>query len=189
MLTTRLNNPECLYLAITFQSSLGAYPRRKHLIGTPTGVTLTLPSNSKTWQERVSKDKPSCLLGLIVSDKGKKKFYNIDTWRSGDICLDTVGVDSSGDHDLEIYFFEVKLAENLTYLGLCYWHVFWRSNRRYGGPCPAPLVRVRREEPCKTWGVSSPSGLPTLVSLARLLYSIHGWANQKFEPKLQSELK
>ncbi len=29
--------------------------------------------------ERVSKDKPSSLLSLIVSDEGKK-FYNIDTW-------------------------------------------------------------------------------------------------------------
>jgi hypothetical protein len=58
--------------------------------------------------------------------KGKKKFYNIDTWRSRDICLDTVGVDSSGDRDLERYFFEVKLAENLTWIiprPLCYWHI------------------------------------------------------------------
>jgi hypothetical protein len=36
-----------------------------------------------------------------------------------------VEVDSSGDHDLEIYFFEVKLAENLTLIiprPLWYWH-------------------------------------------------------------------
>jgi hypothetical protein len=29
--------------------------------------------------ERVYKDEPSSLLGLIMSDEGKK-FYNIDTW-------------------------------------------------------------------------------------------------------------
>jgi hypothetical protein len=57
----------------------GAYPRRKHLKGTPIGLALALPSNSKNWLERVSKDKPSSLLGLIDSDEGKK-FYNIDTW-------------------------------------------------------------------------------------------------------------
>ncbi len=57
----------------------GAYPRRKHLKGTPIGPALALPSNSKTWLERVFKDKPSSLLGLIIGDKGKM-FYNIDTW-------------------------------------------------------------------------------------------------------------
>ncbi len=41
-------------------------------------MALALPSNSKTWLERVSKDKPSSLLGFVVSDEGKK-FYNIDT--------------------------------------------------------------------------------------------------------------
>ncbi len=56
----------------------GAYPRRKHLKGAPIGLALTLPSNSKTWLERVSKDKRSSLLGLVISDEGKK-FYNIDT--------------------------------------------------------------------------------------------------------------
>ncbi len=38
-----------------------------------------MPSNSKTWLERVSKDKPSSLLGFVISDEGKK-FYNIDNW-------------------------------------------------------------------------------------------------------------
>ncbi len=57
----------------------GAYPRRKHLKGPPIGFALALPSNSKTQLERVSKGKPSSLLGVIVSDEGKK-FYNIDTW-------------------------------------------------------------------------------------------------------------
>jgi hypothetical protein len=56
----------------------GAYPRRKHLKGALIGLALALPSNSKTWLERVSKDKRSNLLGLIVSDEGKK-FYKIDT--------------------------------------------------------------------------------------------------------------
>jgi hypothetical protein len=55
-----------------------ACPRRKHLRGPPIRLALALPTNSKTWLERVSKDKPSSLLGLVVSDKGKK-FYNIDT--------------------------------------------------------------------------------------------------------------
>ncbi len=52
----------------------GAYPRRKHLKGTSIELALALPSNSKTWLERVSKDKPSSLLGLVVGDEGKK-FY------------------------------------------------------------------------------------------------------------------
>jgi hypothetical protein len=55
----------------------GAYPRRKHLKGAPIGLALALPSNSKTLLERVSKEKASSLLGLIISDEGKK-FYNID---------------------------------------------------------------------------------------------------------------
>jgi len=55
----------------------GAYPRRKHLKGTPIGLALTLPSNSKIRLERVSKGNPSSLLGLVISDEGKK-FYNPD---------------------------------------------------------------------------------------------------------------
>ncbi len=80
----RPNKLECLYLAITFQSSLtfvvtpGAYPRGKHLKGLPIGFAMALLSNSKTQLERVSKGKPSSLLGLIVSDEGRK-FYKIDT--------------------------------------------------------------------------------------------------------------
>ncbi len=77
----RPNKLDCLYLEITFQSSLtfAGNTTRKHLKGPPIGFALALPSNSKTWLERVSKGKPSSLLGLIISDKGKK-FYNIDTW-------------------------------------------------------------------------------------------------------------
>jgi hypothetical protein len=57
----------------------GAYPRRKHLKGAPIGFALALPSNSKTRLERVSKEKASSLLGLVISDEGKK-FYYIDPW-------------------------------------------------------------------------------------------------------------
>jgi hypothetical protein len=57
----------------------GAYSRRKHLKGPPIGFSLALPSNSKTQLERVTKGILSSLLGLVVSDEGKK-FYNIDTW-------------------------------------------------------------------------------------------------------------
>jgi hypothetical protein len=83
LLTMKPNKLECLYLAFTFQSILtfavtpGACPRRKHLKGPPIELALSLPSNSKARLERVSKDKPSCLLGLVVSDE-EKKFYNID---------------------------------------------------------------------------------------------------------------
>jgi hypothetical protein len=51
-----------------------------HLKGAPIGLALAIPSNSKTRLERVSKGKTPSLLGLIISDEGKK-FYNIDTWR------------------------------------------------------------------------------------------------------------
>ena len=43
-------------------------------------MALALPSNSKAWLERVSKGEPSSLLGLLISDEGKK-FYNIDSRR------------------------------------------------------------------------------------------------------------
>jgi hypothetical protein len=49
-----------------------------YLKGAPIGLALALPSNSKTRLERVSKVKCSSLLGLVVSDKGKK-VYTIDT--------------------------------------------------------------------------------------------------------------
>jgi hypothetical protein len=59
----------------------GAYPegnpRGKHLKGPLIGFALALPSNSKTRLERVSKAKPSSLLGLVISNE-EKKFYNID---------------------------------------------------------------------------------------------------------------
>ncbi len=83
-LTSRRNKLEHLYLELTFQTSLifdgnsRSLPRRKHLKGAPIGLALALPSNSKTWLERVSKDKCTSLLGLVISDEGKE-FYNIKT--------------------------------------------------------------------------------------------------------------
>ncbi len=50
----RPNKLECLYLEITFRSSLTfagntrSLPKRKHLKGAPIGLALALPSNSKT---------------------------------------------------------------------------------------------------------------------------------------------
>jgi len=44
---------------------------------------LALPSNSKTWLERVSKDKPSSLEGVVVGDDAKT-FYTPDTWPAFD---------------------------------------------------------------------------------------------------------
>jgi hypothetical protein len=49
----------------------GAHPVRKHLKVPPIGLALALPSNFKTQLERVSKGKPSSLLGLVISDEGK----------------------------------------------------------------------------------------------------------------------
>jgi hypothetical protein len=49
----------------------GAYPRRKHLKYAPIGLTLAMPPNSKTRLERVTKGKPSSLLGLVIGNEGK----------------------------------------------------------------------------------------------------------------------
>ncbi len=88
LLMMRPNKLECLYLAINFQSSLTFAGNTRSLPkkepsgeGPPIWLALALPTNSKTWLERVSKDKQSSLLGLIVSDKGKK-FYNVAIRRS-----------------------------------------------------------------------------------------------------------
>jgi hypothetical protein len=43
-------------------------------------LALALPSYSRTRLEKVSKGKPSSILGLVVSDEGKK-FNKIDTRR------------------------------------------------------------------------------------------------------------
>ena len=82
----RPNKLECLHLSKTIQSSLTfagstrSLPKKEK--GPPVGFALALPSNSKIQLERVTKGKPSSLLGLVVSDEGKK-FYNIDTWCQG----------------------------------------------------------------------------------------------------------
>jgi len=41
------------------------------------GLALALPSNYKNWLERVSKVKPSSLLGLIISDEEKKVLLQV----------------------------------------------------------------------------------------------------------------
>jgi len=82
---TRPNKLECLYVAITSQSNLTfagntrSLPMKEASERRYNWVDSGLASNSKTWLEWVFKDKPSSLLGLIISDEGKK-FYNIDTW-------------------------------------------------------------------------------------------------------------
>ncbi len=45
------------------RATQGAYPKRKHLKGAPFGSALDR-------LERVSKDEPSSLLGLVISDDG-----------------------------------------------------------------------------------------------------------------------
>ncbi len=80
------NKLECLYLSITFQSSLTFAGNTRSLSkneaseGPPDWVCSGLALKFLDPMERVSKGKPSSLLGLIVSDE-VKKFYNIDTWR------------------------------------------------------------------------------------------------------------
>ena len=74
----RLYKLECLYWQSLFQSSLTfagnikSLPYKEASEGAPIGLALALPSNSKTRLERVSKEKPSSLLGLVISDEGKK---------------------------------------------------------------------------------------------------------------------
>ncbi len=69
VLTMRPNKLEYLYLAITFQSSLTfagstrSLPKKDASERPSNWLFLALPSNSKTWLERVSKCKPSSLLG------------------------------------------------------------------------------------------------------------------------------
>ncbi len=81
---TRLNKLECLYLAITFQSSLTfagntrSLPKKEASESSSNWVGSGLALNSKTQLKWVSKGKLSSLLGLVASDEGKK-FYNIDT--------------------------------------------------------------------------------------------------------------
>jgi len=64
MLTMKPNKLECLYLEITFQSS------------------LTFAGNTRSLPKKEPSEKSSnwvCLLGLVVSNEWKK-FYNNVTW-------------------------------------------------------------------------------------------------------------
>jgi hypothetical protein len=80
----RPNKLECLHRAKTFQSSLTfaggtrSLPKKEASERSCIRLALALPSNSKTQLERVTKSNPSSLLGLVISDEGKK-FFNIDT--------------------------------------------------------------------------------------------------------------
>ena len=75
-------------LVLHLLEALEAYPRSKHLKGPLFGFALALPSNSKTGLKRVSCDKWSSLLSLVISDDGKK-LYNIDARPFSRIqCLD-----------------------------------------------------------------------------------------------------
>ncbi len=75
MLTTRPNKLECLYLAITLQSGLTFAGNTRSLLKASEMCSNWVGSGFAL--ERVSKDKRSSLLGLVVSDEGKK-FYNND---------------------------------------------------------------------------------------------------------------
>jgi len=94
-----------------------ACPRRKHLKCTPIGLALALPSNSKTWLERVSNDK-----GFLVSNEGKK-FYNIDT-RKGSV--------QGSQPDMAHFVLECQPCERkfmtrtnlLMHLALCHFKTF-----------------------------------------------------------------
>jgi hypothetical protein len=83
-LTMRPLKLVCLYLAITFQSSLTfagntrSLPKKeasvRHYNWVGSGLALKFYGQTG----KGFKDKPSSLLGLVVSGEGKK-FYNIDT--------------------------------------------------------------------------------------------------------------
>jgi hypothetical protein len=72
-------------LAFTFQSSLTfagntrSLPKKKASERCPNFVGSGLALKSRPDWKGFLSTKHSSLLGLIVSDKGKK-FYNIDTW-------------------------------------------------------------------------------------------------------------
>ncbi len=82
-----------------------------HLKGTPIGLALALPSNSKTWLERVSKDKPSNLLGLDISDEGKK-FYNVDNQvrMAADLLSAVKGHFKFSDIENDNWLFQVPIS-------------------------------------------------------------------------------
>jgi len=135
LLTKRPNKLECLYLAITFQSSLTfagstrSLPRRKHLKGPPIGFALALPSNFKTRLERISKGKPSSLLGLIVSDEGKKSFITLTPGANvKKLCSLSLMLEQSKLSSLTLASFFSGQA-NICHQGRCSTH--WVSSRLY----------------------------------------------------------
>ena len=81
---TRPNKLECLYLAITFQSSLTfagnnrSLPKKEASERSSNWVCSGLTLKFLDLTGEVSKGKPSSLLGLVISDE-VKKFRNIDT--------------------------------------------------------------------------------------------------------------
>ncbi len=77
LLMMRPNKLECLYLPITFRSSLTfagntrSLPKKEASERHSYWVGFGMPSNFKTCLERVSKWKPASLLGPVVSDEEK----------------------------------------------------------------------------------------------------------------------
>ncbi len=73
----------CLYLAIPFQSSLTfagsnrSLPKKEASDASFFGKLLVLPANVRLDWKGIARYKHSGLLGLIISNEGKK-FYNID---------------------------------------------------------------------------------------------------------------
>ena len=64
--------------SLTFAGSTRSLPKKEASERSSNWFALALPSNSQTQLERVTRGKLSSLLGLVISDEGKK-FYNIDT--------------------------------------------------------------------------------------------------------------
>ncbi len=70
------------------------------------GLALALPSNSKTWLERVSKDKCSSIFGLFVSDE-EKELYNIDFRLHPSVQQDSW-------RKLQLFQFDLETLEELS---------------------------------------------------------------------------
>jgi Wnt-binding factor required for Wnt secretion len=68
---------------------------------------------------QVSKDKPSSLLGLVISDKGKK-FYNIDRWSILSVSLFPAAVDA---------IFQSTFLFALLLFWLCIFHGLRQTDR------------------------------------------------------------
>ena len=70
------------HFSVTFAGNTRSLPKKEasERSSNWVGSGLAVIVKFKTRLERVSKGKPSSLLGLIISEEGKK-FYNIDTWK------------------------------------------------------------------------------------------------------------